>query len=151
MALPVVRFELVKKDSTGKPDYSACVARLKEAGFNTLDRGEGRVLVSKYGCGAVLEKTGSGEPRFAERPGLLAEDGLAHLLDRGFQKFWQTDGRTFPALAEQLKALHHFESDLRALMGFTSLYNEALGTVSSRYVYDRMEGREGPKRHQPFD
>jgi hypothetical protein len=142
---------VVKKDSTGKIDYNACMERLKEAGFTLLDRGGGGILVSKYGCGAVVGKTASGEPRFIEQPGFLAGENLAHLVDRGFQKYWQTTDRRFPALARQLKALHNFEEDLRALMGLTSLYNEALGTVSSRYVYDRMEGREEPKSHQPFD
>ena len=139
------------KGSIGKADNSRWMERLKEAGFTTADRDGGRVLVSKYGCGALIEKTASGEPQFAVRGGLLAGEGIAHLLDRGFQKFWQDGERSFPALARQLKALHNFEEDLRALMGLTSLYNEALGTVSSRYVYDRIESREGPKRHQPFD
>ena len=140
-----------RKDSIGKADSSRWMERLKETGFTTTDRDGGGVLVTKYGCGALIEKTASGEPRFAVRPGLVAGEGVAHLLDRGFQKFWQTDERSFPALARQLKALHNFEEDLRALMGLTSLYNEALGTVSSRYVYDRIESREGPKHHQPFD
>ena len=142
----------MKKDSTTSIDYNAWIERLKKDGFTTVDRGGGCVLVSKYGCGAVLQKTASGQPGFAETPGLLAEDGrLAHLRDLGFQKFWQTGDRSFPALSGQLKALHQFEQDLRAAAGLTSLYNEALGTVSSRYVYDRVEGREEPKRHRPFD
>jgi hypothetical protein len=139
------------KEPRRKLDYSAWIARLKEAGFETTARDANRVLVSKYGCGALLEKTQSGEPRFAVRPGLLATDEIAHLMDRGYQKFWQAGDRSFPALAEQLKALHQFDQDLRALTGGTSLYNEALGTVSSLYVYDRVEGREEPKSHLPFD
>jgi hypothetical protein len=81
---------------------------------------------------------------------LERRQGIAHLVDRGFQKFWQEGEQQFPALAAQLQALHRFEQDLRAVMGLTALYNEALGSVSSRYVYDRLEGREEPKRHQAF-
>ena len=136
------------KDSTINPDY---ISRLKSAGFAVTDEGGNRVLVSKYSCAALLEKAAGGELRFAVSPGLLACDGIAHLLDRGFQKFWQSGDRTVPAVAEQLKSLHQFEQDLRAALGLTGLYNQSLGTVSSRYVYDRVEGREQPKVHQSFD
>ena len=128
----------------------------------------GRVRIGKHGCAAVLEASPSGEPQFAVRPGLVIRaatvsersnelrsgldtaERIAHLIDRGFQKFWQEGERQLPALSAQLQALHHFDQDLRAVMGLTALYNEALGTVSSRYIYDRLEGREKPKRHQPF-
>ena len=140
-----------EKSPAVKPDSGEWIHRLNQAGFNALDQGGGRVLVSKNGCGSILERTSSGDLRFAVRPGLLVGDGLAHLVDRGFQKFWQLGDRRFPALASQLKALHKFANGLRAVMGLTSLYNESLGTVSSRYVYDRIEGRETPKTHQSFD
>jgi len=136
------------------PGFEQWIERLKEAGF--LVHAEGgevrisRLQISKHGCGAVLEAAASGEPQFAVRPGLETPQGIAHLLDRGFQKFWQEGERQFPALSTQLKALHQFDQDLRAVMAVTALYNEALGTVSSRYVYDRLEGREKKKRHQPF-
>jgi len=139
------------RESKDKPDFNAWIQQLKAAGFTTEDRGAARVLIQKYGCGAVVERSASGEPRFAEWPGLLTDNHVAHLVDQGFQKFWQTDDRQFPALAAELKAVHNFDGELRALLGQTSLYNEALGTVSSRYVYDRVEGRGEPKHHQPFD
>ena len=84
------------------------------------------------------------------RPEQETSEAIAHLVDRGFQKFWQEGERRLPALSAQLHALHQFDQDLRAVMGLTALYNEALGTVSSRYIYDRLEGREKSKRHQPF-
>lgn len=125
--------------------------RLKAAGFTATDRGNGQVLLTKKGCGTVIEKSASGEPQFVVRPGILMREHIARLLDRGFQKFWQTGDRTVPAAAEQLQALHKFEQELRAVMGLTGLYNQNLGTVSSRYVYDRVEGREGPRVHKSFD
>ena len=140
-----------KKVAAYKPDYNAAMGRLKNAGFVVTECGENRVLIGKNGCGAMLERSPSGEPQLIVRPGLLLGDRIAHLLDRGFQKFWQDEGRSVPALAGQLKALHAFNEDLNSVIGLTTLYNQALGSVSARYVYDRMEGREGPKRHKPFD
>ena len=136
---------------TAETDWTVWAAQLKKAGFAVTERGENSILVSKHGCGAVLERTPAGQPRFAVGPGLLVGNGIALLVDGGFQKFWQDDVRRLPALADQLAALHRFVQDLRAVMGLTNLYNEALGTVSARYIYDRLEGREGPKRHKPFD
>ena len=132
-------------------DRNTCIEQLKHAGFSVIEREGGRVLIGKHGCAAILEPLSSGEPQFAVRPGLFVGENIAHLFDRGFQKFWQDDHRRLPALADQLQALHHFEQDLRAAMGLTTLYNQALGTVSSRYIYDRLEGREEGKRHPSFD
>ena len=140
-----------KNEAANKPDYTASMERLKNAGFAVTECGENRVLIGKNGCGAMLGRSASGETHMITRPGLLLGDRIAHLLDRGFQKFWQDEGRNVPALAEQLKALRDFSEELNAAIGLTTLYNQALGSVSARYVYDRMEGREGPKRHESFD
>lgn len=137
-------------ETPARPSFEQWLERLKEEKFSTQKDDGGRVRISKHGCAAVLEASASGEPRFAVKPGLETREGVAHLVDRGFQKFWQEGERQFPALSTQLQALHRFEQDLRAMMGLTALYNEALGTVSSRYVYDRLEGREKPKKHQAF-
>jgi hypothetical protein len=137
-------------ETAATPGFEQWLERLKEAGFSVQKAEGGRVRISNHGCGAVLEESPGNEPRFAVRPGLETKQGIAHLVDRGFQKFWQEGERQFPALSTQLQGLHRFNEDLRAVMGLTSLYNEALGTVSSRYVYDRLEGREKGKRHQAF-
>jgi len=156
------------KDESPLASLEQWLARLKEADFAVQAEDGSRVRISKHGCAAVLEPSPSGEPGFAVRLGLLvraatvreraiepglqeeASTAIAQLVDRGFQKFWQEGERQIPALSAQLHALHSYDQDLRAVMGLTALYNEALGTVSSRYVYDRLEGREKPKRHQPF-
>ena len=138
------------KEQNPKPRLEQWIGRLKEAGFSVQAQDGSRFRVSKHSCAAVIEQSPSGEPRFAARPGLEVGQNIAHLVDRGFQKFWQDGDHRLPALAVQLQALHRFEQDLRAVMGLTALYNEALGTVSSRYIYDRLEGREKPKRHHPF-
>jgi hypothetical protein len=136
------------KDSQKPVDW---MSELQRAGFAVTEQPGKGILVSKDGAGALLEKTATGEPRFVVRPGLMTTDGVAQLIDKGFQKFWQSANRSRPAVAADLTAFHKFESELRAAMKMTSLYNESLGTVSSLYVYDRVEGREKPKVRQPFD
>ena len=74
---------------------------------------------------------------------------IGALVDGGFQKFFQTpSGKRRPALASDLRALHNFQEDLKEALGLTSLYNEALGTVSTYYQYDRVKYRDQgvPKR-----
>ena len=86
-----------------------------------------------------------GENRAA---GLLAKGGwvlggeIARLLDRGYQKFLQTTKLEIPATADHLRAIHTFNDELKEAAGAQVLYNEALGTTSDRYVYDRVSGRE---------
>jgi hypothetical protein len=123
---------------------------LRGAGFEIRDEGSGRVRVVRQGCGAVLEEAAGGV-RFAVRPGLLFGDSIAHLVDCGFQKFWQNGPQRIPARSSELQTLHQMQRDLRAALGLSTLYNEALGTVSSKYIYDRVEGREAGSRHPSFD
>ncbi len=100
------------------------------------------VRVSKDGCAAVVEPSGEGRVRFVQTSGLVLDGEIAKLVDQGFQKFLVTSVRRRPALAGQLRAVHHFDEELRRVLHVESLYNESLGTVSNRYVYDRVEGRE---------
>ena len=70
-------------------------------------------------------------------------------MDGGFQKFFQTpSGKRQPATADELKALHAFEEDLKEGLGEESYYNDSLGTVSAFYLYDRVKDRDRgvPKR-----
>jgi len=72
----------------------------------------------------------------------LLNGEIARLLDRGYQKFFKTDKLEIPASADHLRALHEFSEELSEAIGGTILYNEALGTTSSVYHYDRVAGRE---------
>jgi hypothetical protein len=47
-----------------------------------------------------------------------------------------------PATALQLESIHRFTEELTQITGGISLYNEALGTTSDLYQYDRLKGRE---------
>jgi hypothetical protein len=86
---------------------------------------------------------------FEERLSSVMGDETGALVDGGFQTFFPTPcGKRRPALAEDLRALHDFQEDLREALGEISLYNEALGTVSTFYLYDRVRNRDKgvPKR-----
>src|ERR1051325_1326933 len=85
---------------------------LRKAGFTTQSA-NGRVLVTRNGCGAVLENT-NGILRFAEKAGILIDGSIAKLVDGGFQKFFlTTSGKKKPAVAEELQEVHAFEEQLR--------------------------------------
>lgn len=128
--------------------FAERLERLKRAGFVVAQEGS-RMKVSRDGVAAVIEDLGHDSVRVAERAGLAMGDEIATLVDGGFQKFFRTPhGHTKAALAEELKAVHNFQEDLREALGLTSLYNEALGTVSNQYLYDRVKDRDQgvPKR-----
>jgi hypothetical protein len=103
------------------------------------------VLVSKYGAGAILVPVKDAPAAFAEHPGALIRGEVARLLDRGYQKFIMTPQFELPATASQLQAIHLFSEELSQVTGAISLYNQALGTTSDLYEYDRLKGRETPQ------
>jgi len=83
------------------------------------------------------------------KPGVVLGGEIAYLLDRGFQKFLKTSTLEIAATADRLKAEHNFSDELREVIGQPVLFNEALGTVSDEYMYDRVKGRpdaDGPAR-----
>lgn len=104
--------------------------------------------VSKRGVAAVLvpgvtnDRFDSGGACMALTPGLLVGGEIARLLDRGYQKFIRTKQFEIPANAAQLQAIHQFTEELNQVTGALGLYNEALGTTSDVYMYDRVRGRE---------
>jgi hypothetical protein len=121
---------------------------LKRAGFSVAPRPDGAVLVAKGECAVALRESG-GQVRRAELAGILMGGEIGSLVDGGYQKFFRTpSGKSKPALAADLKALHDFEEDLKQGLGLESLYNESLGTVSTYYLYDRVKDRDQgvPKR-----
>lgn len=121
---------------------------LKRAGFQVTPQPDGTVLVAKGECAVALRET-DGQVRRAQLAGVVMGSEIGSLVDGGYQKFFRTpSGKTKPALASELKALHDFEEDLREGLGLDSLYNESLGTVSTYYLYDRVKDRDRgvPKR-----
>jgi hypothetical protein len=131
-----------------EPTFQNRLDNLKRAGFSVTPRPDGTVLVAKGECAVALRESG-GQIQRAELGGILMNGEIGSLVDGGYQKFFRTpSGRTKPALASELKALHDFEEDLKEGLGLETLYNEALGTVSTYYLYDRVKDRDrgAPKR-----
>jgi hypothetical protein len=98
--------------------------------------------VRKYGCAAEIAAAPNGTPEILARPGVLLNGEIARLLDRGYQKFFKTTKLEIPATADHLRSLHEFTAELTEAIGGTNLYNEALGTTSDLYHYDRVKGRK---------
>jgi hypothetical protein len=120
---------------------------LKAAGFTVTQKG-GVARVTRGECAVDLTETPEGY-RIEERAGILICGEIGFLVDGGYQKFFRTaTGIRKPATAQELKALHDFEEDLMEVLGEKSLYNTALGTVSTFYQYDRVKDRDRgvPKR-----
>ena len=126
--------------------YEEAVAWLRDHGFDVLEAPgtSNRVFLKKYNCSSAIERDDDGFVRIFARPGFLIGGEIARLVDKGYQKFLKTTKDEIPATADHLKALHDYTEELKEATGAPSLYNESLGTVSDRYVYDRVEGREAP-------
>lgn len=130
------------------PTFQERLDQLKKAGFTVTPVSGGAVRVGRGSCAIDLRER-DGALHIAERAGIAMGSEIGFLVDGGFQKFFRTtSGKTKPALAEELKALHDFEEDLKEGLGEKSLYNESLGTVSTFYLYDRVQDRDRgvPKR-----
>ncbi|HLK47971.1 MAG TPA: hypothetical protein VKT49_07545 [Bryobacteraceae bacterium] len=122
--------------------------QLKAMGFTVTSRPAGGVRISRNVYAVDLENR-EGAVHITDRAGILIGSDIGFLVDGGYQKFFRSKtGRTKPALAEELKALHDFEEDLKEGLGQESYYNESLGTVSTFYLYDRVKDRDRgvPKR-----
>ena len=126
------------------PNFDQMLEKLRAQSFDVAPYAgvPGAVLVSKYGAGAVLAPGKASALEFRERPGAVVGGEVARLLDRGYQKFLKTSKYEFPATYAQLQAIHLFSEELSQSIGTISLYNEALGTTSDLYEYDRLKGRD---------
>jgi hypothetical protein len=115
------------------PSFSERVERLKQAGFSAENLSDGRVRIAKHGIAAVIDD------QAMEKAGVLLGGEIGVLLNRGYQMFLETpSGKRFPATADQLKALHEFEDDVKEALDLVNLYNTSLGTTSRKHNYDRL-------------
>lgn len=140
-------FMFFRRERPKNPTFPERMDQLKSLGFTVTPRGGG-VRASRETCAVDLDER-VGSVHVAERAGIRMGDEIGRLVDEGFQKFFRTSsGKTKPALADDLKALHAFEEDLKEGLGQESYYNESLGTVSTFYLYDRVKDRDRgvPKR-----
>ena len=122
--------------------------KVRSAGFTVAPPSAGTVRVSRNGIAADLAE-GNGGVEVVSRAGVEMNGEIGALIDGGYQKLFRTpSGKQRPALAQDLKAIHDFEEDLKEALGEQSYYNESLGTVSTYYIYDRVANRDRgvPKR-----
>ncbi|MGH9556778.1 MAG: hypothetical protein ACRD2Y_13255, partial [Terriglobales bacterium] len=108
-----------------------------------------RVFVKKHNCSAAIEKAAEDSVRLFAKPGYLIGGEISKLVDRGYQKFLKNSKTEVTATADHLKAIHQFSEELKEAIGAPSLYNESLGTVSDRYLYDRVADRDQPEAERP--
>ena len=121
---------------TKERTYDDALPWLRENGFDILEAPAtpNRVFLKKHGCSAAIERAEDGHVKLFAKPGYLIGGEISRLIDKGYQKFLKTSKLEVPATSDHLKAIHQFAEELREGVGATSLYNEALGTVSDRYV-----------------
>lgn len=124
---------------------------LTQQGFTVRQESPGRARVFRNGFAAVLRDTAEARPRL-ETAGLEIGEEVGLLTDLGYQKIFETPSRRrVPAQAEHLRALHDFTEDLKEALGLTSLYNEGLGTVNERHLYDRVQNRDRGVPERPWE
>ena len=142
---------MAKRQYAEKRSFDDAVAFLRDHGFDLLEAPgtKNRLFLKKYNVSAAIEKNGDGNVKIFARPGYLIGGEISKLIDRGYQKFLKTTKTEVPATADHLRAIHDFTEELKEAMGGISIYNEALGTVSDAYVYDRVEDRDEPQAARP--
>jgi len=130
-----------RREQPKNPKFSERLESLRRAGFTTTQQTDGSVLVTRGECAVALrEESGAVH---AGPAGKLIGSEIGALVDGGFQKFFRTPtGVNRPALAQDLKAIHDFEEDVKEALGQESYYNQSLGTVSTMYLYDRVKDRD---------
>ncbi len=137
----------VEKPYEIKPrDYDEAVGWLRDHGFE-LQEAPGtsnRVFLRKHNCSAAIEKAENGKARVFAWPGYVVGNEISKLVNRGYQQFLKTTKNEVAATDDKLRSLHDFTEEFKQALGLPNLYNESLGTVSENYVYDRVNGREGP-------
>jgi len=133
------------------PTFSERVELLRKAGFTTERLRDGCVEVAKGGVAAVIGDEKQGQPAI-EQAGLVVGDEIGVLVNHGYQMFLETpSGKRVPAMAEQLKALHEFEDDVKEALDLVNLYNTSLGTTSRSHMYDRVNKRDSGQQPKPWE
>jgi hypothetical protein len=146
MNLQVVRLYngdmFFRRERPKNPTFQDRLDNLRRMGFAAAPAPGGATRVGRGNLAVDLREAG-GRVQIVGDAGVLIGSEIGVLVDGGFQKFFRTPGGVKrPALAEDLKALHDFDEDLKEGLGEESYYNESLGTVSTYYLYDRVKDRD---------
>jgi hypothetical protein len=140
-----------RRDIPKVPAFSERINLLKKSGFTVETTADGRARVSKHGVAVVIGDEGKGRTAI-EKSGIVINGEIATLLSGGYQMFLETPlGKRYPAQAEQLKALHEFEMDVKDSLELTDLYNTSLGTTSRNHMYDRVTKRDTGAQPKPWE
>ena len=117
--------------------------QFQEAGFDIIEMASTHdsFAVKKGLCKVTLQRVAGDDWQPAGPPTLTVRGLECRLEDQGYQKFWLHGEQRFPIRVSDLKTLHHFDEEVRAILGIPSLYHESLGTRSTRSAYDRLTGR----------
>jgi hypothetical protein len=131
--------------------YEQVVQWFRDHQFEVLDApgAANRVFLKKTNCSAAIEMDPNGGAKVFAYPGYLVGGEISKLVNRGYQQFLKTTRTEVPATADKLKALHAFVEDFKEALHLPELYNEALGTTSEDYLYDRVEDRDLPESKRP--
>jgi hypothetical protein len=131
--------------------YDEVLGWLRDNGFDITEAPgtNARVFLRKYNVSAAIQKTPEDGVKIFAYPGYLIGSEISKLVNRGYQQFLKTSKAEIPATADHLKAIQSFSEELKQALGFPSLYNESLGTVSESYHYDRIKDRDKPAVERP--
>lgn len=152
LAEPMARKTATPKPLLERTFEDSTLDGLRAGGFEVavISSNPERLRVLKNGCAVLFERQPDETLKLAQAPGFVIRGEIGRLWDAGYQKFWLLGPPTDepfneprrPALAEQLKALHRFDAELKAVLGIPSFYNEAIGTTNEISAYDRVQGRD---------
>jgi len=128
--------------ATKTPSAESIRKQFEAAGFTVSEAQPRSIAVKKSGYEVAL-KSGLDHWVYAGPPWFLVNGARYELEDRGYQKFWysKSDGKRVPIRKIEIANLHRFDEEVRYLLGLPPLYNQSLGSVNARTVYDRLEGR----------
>ncbi len=117
--------------------------RFSATGFE-LGESEGKsenFEVRKNNCVMAVTRNSGGQWVPQPPPYFMVRNLKCELEDHGYQKFWYHEGKRFPIRLSDLRMFHRFIQEVRFNLGFQALYNESLGSICARSVYDRLNGR----------
>jgi len=131
--------------------YEEALGWLRDHGFDVTDAPgtNGRVFLRKYNVSAAIQRTPEDTVKIFAYPGYLIGSEISKLVNRGYQQFLKTSKTEVPATADHLKALQSFAEEMKVALGLPNLYNEALGSVSESYHYDRIVDRDKAVADRP--
>lgn len=132
--------------------FTERIESAKKLGIDAQSQGTSRSRLSRGAIAAIVTDMPEDRPH-VDRAGLIMGSEIGALVNGGYQQYWLSpSSQRVPATADQLKALHAFEEDLKEGLGLTSLYNTSLGTVSALHLYDRVVERDrNTQAPRPWD